>query len=95
VYKLVTLFESEKIKSASLKKNLLAVVVGVSVAIILVFGAATVGAVFIAVKATKDTKVSSLGALMTKDGSRQLSTISQGTRFQLFNTSEDTPLCAS
>jgi hypothetical protein len=32
--------------------------------------------VFIAVKATKDTKVSSSGALMTKDGSRQLSTIS-------------------
>jgi hypothetical protein len=94
VYKLVTLFESEKTKSASLKKNLLAVV-GVSAAIILVFGAATVGAVFIAVKATKDTKVSSSGALMTKDGSRQLSTISQGTRFQLFNNSKDTPLCVS
>ena len=46
---------------------------------------------FIAVKATKDTKESSSGALMTKDGSRQLSTISQGTRFQLFNTSEDCP----
>ena len=90
----MTLFESEKTKSASLKKNLLAVV-GVSAAIILVFGAATVGAVFIAVKATKDTKVSSSGALMTKDGSRQLSTISQGTRFQLFNNTEDTPLCVS
>jgi len=52
VYKLVTLFESEKTKSASLKKNLLAVA-GISAAIILVFGVATVGAVFIAVNATK------------------------------------------
>ena len=94
MYKLVTLFESEKTKSASLKKNLLAVV-GVSAAIILVFSAATVGAVFIAVNATKDTKVSSSGALMNKEGSRQLSTISQGTRFQLFNNSKDTPLCVS
>jgi flagellar basal body-associated protein FliL len=90
----VRLFESEKTKSASLKKNLL-VVAGISAAIILVLGVATVGAVFIAVNATKETKVSSSGALMTKDGSRQLSTISQGTRFQLFNTSEDTPLCVS
>ena len=88
------LFESEKTKSASLKKNLLAVA-GISAAIILVLCGATVGAVFIAVNATKETKVSSSGALMTKDGSRQLSTISQGTRFQLFNNSEDTPLCVS
>ena len=88
----MTLFESKKIKSASLKKNLLAVA-GISAAIILVLCGATVGAVFIAVNATKETKVSSSGALMTKDGSRQLSTISQGTRFQLFNNSEDTPLC--
>ena len=90
----MTLFESEKTRSASLKKNLLAVA-GILAAIILVLCGATVGAVFIAVNATKETKVSSLGALMTKDGSRQLSTISQGTRFQLFNTSKNTSLCVS
>ena len=94
VFAFVKLFESEKTKNASHKKNLVAVI-GILAAIILILGAATVGAVFIAVNATKETKVSSSGALMTKDGSQQLSTISQGTRFQLFNTSEDTPLCVS
>ena len=69
--------------------------VGISAAVILVLGACTFGAVFVAVKATKDTQVSSSGALMNKEGSRMLSTVAQGTRFQLFNTSEDTPLCVS
>ena len=62
---------------------------------ILLLGACTFGAVFVAVKATKDTQVSLSGALMNKEGSRMLSTVAQGTRFQLFNTSEDTPLCVS
>ena len=62
---------------------------------ILLLGACTFGAVFVAVKATKDTQVSTSGALMNKEGTRMLSTVAQGTRFQLFNTSEDTPLCVS
>jgi hypothetical protein len=70
-------------------------VVGVSALVILLLGACTFGAVFVAVKATKDTQVSTSGALMNKEGSRMLSTVAQGTRFQLFNTSEDTPLCVS
>jgi len=94
VFAFVKLFESEKTKNASLKKNLLAVV-GISAAVILVMGVCTFGAVFVAVKATKDTQVSSSGALMNKEGSRMLSTVAQGTRFQLFNTSEDTPLCVA
>ena len=93
-YTLVRLFELEKTKSTSLKKYLCAVV-GISAAVILVLGACTFGAVFVAVKAMKDTQVSSSGALMNKEGSRMLSTVAQGTRFQLFNTSEDTPLCVS
>ena len=88
------LFEAEKSKSKTLKKDLWEVV-GISVAVILILGACTFGAVFVAVKATKDTQVSSSGALMNKEGSRMLSTVAQGTRFQLFNTSEDTPLCVS
>ena len=63
--------------------------------VILLLGACTFGAVFVAVKATKDTQVSTSGALMNKEGSRMLSTVAQGTRFQLFNNSEDTPLCVS
>ena len=93
-YTLVRLFEAEKTKSKSLK-HYLGLVVGVSAAVILVLGACTFGAVFVAVKATKDTQVSPSGALMNKEGSRMLSTVAQGTRFQLFNTSEDTPLSVS
>ena len=93
-YMLVKLFELEKIKSKSLK-HYLGLVVGASALVILLLGACTFGAVFVAVKATKDTQVSMSGALMNKDGSRMLSTVAQGTRFQLFNTSEDTPLCVS
>ena len=48
----MSLFESEKTRSVSLKKNLLAVA-GILAAIILVLYGATVGAVFIAVNATK------------------------------------------
>jgi hypothetical protein len=91
---LVKLFELEKTKSKSLK-HYLGLVVGFSALVILLLGACTFGAVFVAVKATKDTQVSSSGALMNKEGSRMLSTVAQGTRFQLFNTSEDTPLCVS
>jgi hypothetical protein len=61
--------------------------------VIVLLGACTFGAVFVAVKATKDTQVSSSGALMNKEGSHMHSTVAQGTRFQLFNSSEDTPLC--
>jgi hypothetical protein len=93
-YTLVRLFELEKTKSKSLK-HYLGLVVGVSALVILLLGACTFGAVFVAVKATKDTQVSLSGALMNKEGSRMLSTVAQGTRFQLFNTSEDTPLCVS
>jgi len=93
-YTLVRLFELEKTKTKSLK-NYLGQVVGASALVILLLGACTFGAVFVAVKATKDTQVSTSGALMNKEGSRMLSTVAQGTRFQLFNTSEDTPLCVS
>jgi hypothetical protein len=93
-YTLVKLFELEKTKSKSLK-HYLGLVVGASALVILLLGACTFGAVFVAVKATKDTQVSLSGALMNKEGSRMLSTVAQGTRFQLFNTSEDTPLCVS
>jgi hypothetical protein len=93
-YTLVRLFELEKTKSKSLK-HYLGLVVGVSTLVILLLGACTFGAVFVAVKATKDTQVSSSGALMNKEGSQMLSTVAQGTRFQLYNTSEDTPLCVS
>jgi hypothetical protein len=93
-YALVKLFEAEKTKSASLKKTLCAVA-GISAAVILILGASVFGAVFVAVQATKDTQVSDSGALMTKDGSRKLTTVAHGTTFQLFNTSDDTPLCVS
>jgi len=93
-YTLVRLLELEKTKSKSLK-HYLGLVAGVSAVVILLLGACTFGAVFVAVKATKDTQVSTSGALMNKEGSRMLSTVAQGTRFQLFNTSEDTPLCVS
>jgi predicted AAA+ superfamily ATPase len=93
-YTLVRLFELEKTKTKSLK-NQLGLVVGASALVILLLGACTFGAVFVAVKATKDTQVSTSGALMNKEGSRMLSTVAHGTRFQLFNTSEDTPLCVS
>ena len=93
-YTLVRLFELEKNKSKSLKRYL-GLVAGVSALVILLLGACTFGAVFVAVKATKDTQVSSSGALMNKEGSQMLSTVAQGTRFQLYNTSEDTPLCVS
>jgi hypothetical protein len=94
VFTFVKLLELEKSKRAGLKKNLMAVV-GISVGIIALLVAAMFGAVFLAVNAMKDTAVSSSGALMTKDGSRQLSTIAQGTQFQLFNTSENVPVCVS
>ena len=93
-YALVRLFELETAKSKSLKNNLGAVV-GASLVVILLLGACTFGAVFVAVKATKDTQVSSSGALMNKEGSQMLSTVAQGARYQLFNSSEDTPLCVS
>jgi hypothetical protein len=80
-YALVKLVELEKIKSKSLK-NYLGAVVGASLVVILLLGACTFGAVFVAVKATKDTQVSSSGALMNKEGSHMLSTVAQGTRFQ-------------
>ena len=86
------LFELKKTKSKSLK-HYLGLVVGASALVIILLGA--FGAVFVAVKATKDTQVATSGALMNKEGSRMLSTVAQGTRFQLFNTSEDTPLCVS
>jgi hypothetical protein len=70
----VKLLVLEKSKSAGLKKNLMAVV-EISVGIIALLVAAMFGADFVAVNATKDTAISSSGALMTKDGSRQLSTI--------------------
>ena len=88
------LFDIKKTKSKSLKKYLCALA-GISALAILVLGACTFGAVFIAVNATKDTQVSSPGALMNNEGSRMLSAVAQVTRFQLFNTSEDTPLCVS
>ena len=94
MFTFVKLLELEKSKRAGLKKNLMAVV-GISVGIIALLVAAMFGAVFVAVNATKDTAISSSGALMTKDGSRQLSTIAQGTQFQLFNTSENVPICVS
>jgi len=94
VFVFVRLFEAEKTKSKSLK-HYLGLVVGVSALVILLLGACTFGAVFVAVKATKDTQVSTSGALMNKEGSHMLSTVAQGTRFQLYNTSEDTPLCVS
>ena len=94
VFTFVKLLELEKSKRAGLKKNLMAVV-GISVGIIGLLVAAMFGAVFLAVNAMKETAVSSSGALMTKDGSRQLSTIAQGTQFQLFNTSENVPICVS
>jgi hypothetical protein len=91
-YMLVKLFEFEKTKSKSLKKYLSAF----SALVILLLGAyCTFAAVFMAVNATKDVHVSSLGALMNKEGSRMLSIVAQGARFQLFNTSEDMPLCVS
>ena len=93
-YALVRLFEVEKAKSKALK-NYLGAVVGASLVVILLLGACTFGAVFVAVKATKDTRVSLSGALMNKEGSKMLSTVAQGARFQLFNSSEDTPLCVS
>ena len=93
-YALVRLFEAEKTKSKALK-NYLGAVVGVSLVVILLLGACTFGAVFVAVKATKDTQVSLSGALMNKEGSKMLSTVAQGARFQLFNSSGDTPLCVS
>ena len=93
-YTLVRLFELEKTKTKSLK-HYLGLVAGVSTFVSLLLGACTFGAVFVAVNVTKDTKVSSSGALMNKEGSQMLSTVGQGTRFQLFNTSEDTPLCVS
>ena len=92
-YTLVRLFELEKTKSKSLK-HYLGLVAGVSAVVILLLGACTFGAVFVAVKATKDTQVSTLG-LMNKEGAQMLSTVAQGTRFQLFNNSEDMPLCVS
>jgi hypothetical protein len=93
-YALVRLFEAEKTKSKALK-NYLGAVVGVSLVVILLLGACTFGAVFVAVKAMKDTQVSMSGALMNKEGSKMLSTVAQGARFQLFNSSGDTPLCVS
>jgi hypothetical protein len=91
----VKLFEAEKTKSVSQKKTLCAVA-GISAAVILILGASVFGAVFVAVQATKDTQVSTSGALMSKDGSRLLTTVAHGTTFQLFNTSsDDTPLCVS
>jgi hypothetical protein len=93
-YALVRLFELEKTKTKSLKKYLGLVVVA-SALVILLLGACTFGAVFVAVKATKDTQVSTSGALMNKEGSKMLSTVAQGARFQLFNSSADTPLCVS
>ena len=85
MFAFVKLFESKKTNSKSLKKYMW-VVAGISAGVILVLGVCTFGAVFVAVKATKDTQVSSSGALMNKEGSRMLST---------FNTSEDTPFCVS
>jgi hypothetical protein len=93
-YALVRLFEAEKTKSKALK-NYLGLLAGASLLVILLLGACTFGAVFVAVKATKDTQVSLSGALMNKEGSKMLSTVAQGARFQLFNSSEDTPLCVS
>ena len=93
-YALVRLFEVEKTKSKALKKYL-GLLAGASLVVILLLGACTFGAVFVAVKATKDTQVSLSGALMNKDGSKMLSTVAQGAHFQLFNSSENTPLCVS
>ena len=93
-YALAKLLDAERANSASLKKSLF-VVAGTSAVVALLLGASVFGAVFMAVQATKDSQVSSSGALMSKDGSQQLSTVAQGTLFQLFNTSEDTPLCVS
>jgi hypothetical protein len=73
-YALVRLFEVEKTKSKALK-NYLGAVVGASLVVILLLGACTFGAVFVAVKATKDTQVTLSGALMNKEGSKMLSTV--------------------
>ena len=64
-YTLVRLFELEKTKSKSLK-HYLGLVAGVSALVILLLGACTFGAVFVAVKATKDTQVSTSGVLMNR-----------------------------
>ena len=93
-YALVRLFKLETAKSKSLT-NYLGAVVGASLVVILLLEACTFGSVFVAVKATKDTQVSMLGALMNKEGPQMLSTVAQGARYQLFNSSEDTPLCVS
>ena len=74
---MVRLFEAEKTKSKSLK-HYLCLVVGVSALVILLLGACTFGAVFVAVKATKDTQVSSSGALMNKEGSQMLGLNQEG-----------------
>ena len=55
-YTLVKLFELEKTKSKSLK-HYLGLVVGASALVILLLGACTFGAVFVAVKATKVQKI--------------------------------------
>ena len=59
-------------------KNYLSLVVGASALVILLLGACTFGAVFVAVKATKDTQVSSSGALMNKEGSQVLGLNQEG-----------------
>jgi len=91
-YSLVRLWDDEKDLNESLKKNI-KTILGVSAVIILLLIGTTFGATFVAVKASKDSSVTTTGALMTKDGSQQLSTVSHGTHFNLFNSSDDTPVC--
>jgi len=92
-YKLVTMYDAQKGKNARLKQYL-ATVIGVTTLIIVLLTGATFGATFVAVAANKETSVSSSGALMSKDGSRELSTVSKaGHQIGAIRNSDNESLC--
>lgn len=93
-YALVRQWDQEKGQNAHLRKKMWTLI-GISSAVIALLAGSTFGATFVAVHASKDTKVASSGALMSKDGSRQLSTIAHGNRIPVLNTTDDAPLCIS
>ena len=79
-------------RNTTLKKNQKKIA-GIASAIILLLAGSIFGATFVAVHLSKETSVDDSGALMSKDGSHELSTLARGTRLNLFNSSDDTPLC--
>ena len=67
-------------------------IVAVATLIIVLLAGATFGATFVAVAANKETSVASSGALMSKDGSRELSTVAKGQNVNALKTSDE-PVC--